>query len=124
MKRETISKGNFLINQLGMLVDYISILVSGRAHYYADQKWCYDGPSLLNSIDISMLNTRQNKTDSIHFLFKDGDLRQDEEVARFISPEARSAIKYISINYKEQIQAILLQEEIRLQKEFENLKDE
>jgi hypothetical protein len=126
MKKETIEKGNELITVLAKVVSYITDLVDGRASYWNQntQTQTYDNRSTLDYIKIKVRNVKEQRETELELDFTSAEeLTIDKGIGKYISPEACTAIKYASISYRDQISAILLKEEKRLQNEFDNLKD-
>lgn len=126
MKKETIEEGNKLIETINKLFSHITDLVDGRASYWsqATQLRTYEHKSILDHIRIKVHNVKEQRETETNLDFtKEENLNMINGIGQHISPEAAAAIKYASISYRDQISAILLKEEKRLQNEFDNLKD-
>jgi hypothetical protein len=124
MKKETIEKGNQIVKKLNSLVDYIGEIVNGRLINYFNQDWRKDGAGSLHSITIHTAPIAKNNDNRKISLIFNTQENLYSDLGELLSPEAAAAIKYASLSYRDQISAILLQEEKRIQKELDNLKDE
>jgi hypothetical protein len=126
MKKLTFDKGQQLLENKKSVICDIQQIVDGRGKYYsnANREWELDAPIKLDGITIRCVNKRKNETTDLHFSFDiNGSLATNENF-KYLSGEKQVLLAFLSNSYRESVCNILLSEEKRIQKEFDDLKDE
>jgi hypothetical protein len=126
MKKETFDKGQTLLESKKTIEGDIQSIIDGRGKYYNSTTKEYE-PNVgvvLDSITIGSLNCRKNELVNLRLDFRrDGSLEADHSF-KYLSEKGRTLFEHLTSSYREAICNVLLSEEKRIQREFDDLKDE
>lgn len=126
MKKETFIKAETFLENKKSVEQDIQQIADNRGKYYnsTTREWELNTPIVFDSITIGSLHCRKNEPMSLRLDFKkDGSLEINQNF-KYLSEKGKTLLEYLTGGYRESICNVLLSEEKRIQKEFDDLKDE